>query len=170
MAEQSRTGTEPAGRELVITRVFDAPRDLVFKAWTEPERFVRWWGPNDFTTPACTIDLRAGGRIHFCMRAPDGQDIWCGGIYREVGPPERIVVTDYFADEQGNVVSPEHYGLSANWPRETLVTVTFEVEAGKTKVTLRHAAGGGLAEEIESADQGWSESFDKLAEYLATAS
>src|SRR5687767_7564343 len=120
MAEQSRTGTEPADREVVITRVFDAPRELVFKAWTEPEHFMRWWGPRGFTAPVCNIDARPGGVFHCCMRSPEGQDFWSKGTYREVVPPERIVVTDSFADAEGNIVSASHYGMSPDWPLESL--------------------------------------------------
>ena len=157
-----------AERELVITRVFDAPRELVFKAWTDPEHFVRWWGPRGFTTPVCKIDLRLGGAIHFCMRSPEGRDYWCGGVYREIVAPERIVCTDYFADEEGNPVPPTHYGMSADWPAETLLTVTFTEHEGKTTLTLRQTVGASVADR-EGAQQGWSETLDRLAEELAKA-
>jgi uncharacterized protein YndB with AHSA1/START domain len=93
--------------ELIITRVFDAPRELVWKAWTEPERVKQWWGPRGFTSPFCKIDLRVGGSYLFSMRSPDGQDFWSTGVYREIIPQERIVATGSFADEKGNVV-PAH--------------------------------------------------------------
>jgi len=101
--------TTPAERELVISRVFDAPRELVFKAWTEPEHLVRWWGPKGHTTPYCEIDLRPGGVMHHCMRSPEGRDVWSKGVFREIVVPERIVLTDSFADAQGNVVPPTHF-------------------------------------------------------------
>jgi uncharacterized protein YndB with AHSA1/START domain len=154
--------------EIVITRVFDAPQKLVFKAWTEPERMKRWWGPQGFTLPFCTIDLRPGGVIHFCMRSPEGQDIWCKGVYREVVEPERIVATDSFSDKDGNVVEPEHYGMK-DWPTEALITVTFQDQAGKAKFTLRHAVGSAPAAAREECRAGWSESLDRLAGYLAEA-
>jgi uncharacterized protein YndB with AHSA1/START domain len=157
------------GHEIVITRVFDAPRDRVFKAWTEPERLVRWWGPNGFTTPVCRIDLRPGGVFHHCMRSPGGQDFWGKGVYREVVEPERIVCTDSFSDEAGNLVSPTHYGMSAAWPAEALVTATFAERDGGTEFTLRHSVGPAPASEREQCRQGWSESFDRLAGYLAKA-
>jgi len=154
-----------AERELVITRVFDAPRELVFKAWTEPERFKRWWGPKNFTAPACTIDLRVGGRYVNCMRSPEGQDYWTTGVYREIVEPERIVYTDAFADEKGNPVPASHYGMSGEWPLEMLVTVTFEEHEGKTTMTLRHVGlPSGQMSDLTGA--GWNESFDKLAESL----
>ncbi len=97
MGEKNRsaaTFTIPSDRVLVITRVFDAPRDLVFKAWTEPERLMRWWGPKGFTTPFCKVDLRPGGVFHYCLRSPEGRDVWGKGVYREIVEPERIIYTD----------------------------------------------------------------------------
>ncbi len=82
-------------KELTITRVFDAPRELVWKAWTEPERVKRWWGPKSFTTPVSKIDLRVGGKYLYCMRSPEGKDFWGTGIFREIVAPERLVMTDY---------------------------------------------------------------------------
>jgi uncharacterized protein YndB with AHSA1/START domain len=156
-----------AGNDIVVTRVFDAPRRLVFKAWTEPEHMKRWWGPNGFTMPVCTVDLRPGGVMHFCMRSPEGQDIWCKGVYREVVEPQRIVSTDSFSDKDGNVVKPSQYGMSPDWPVEALITTTFAEQAGKTAFTLRHAVGSAPAADREGCRAGWSESLDRLASYLA---
>jgi uncharacterized protein YndB with AHSA1/START domain len=168
VTEMRKRGTpaNAADRELVIVRVFDAPRALVWKAWTEPERLIRWWGPRTFTTPVAKIDLRVGGAFLYCMRGPDGKDIWATGVYREIVPGKRIVVTDSFADEKGNVVPATYYGLSADIPLEMHVTVTFEDHDGKTKLTLHHV-GLPPGPELEGANQGWNESFDKLAETLA---
>jgi uncharacterized protein YndB with AHSA1/START domain len=162
-------GAGAAEGEVVITRIFDAPLELVWKAWTEPERVMRWWGPQGYTIPYCTIDLRTGGVMHFCMRSAEGQEIWCGGVFHEVVEPERIVSTSYFSDEQGNVVRPERYGMSAAWPAETLVTVTFADLDGRTLVTLQQRVGPVPADERASAQQGWIETFDRLAEYVANA-
>ena len=153
-------------QDLLITRTFDAPRELVWKAWTDPERVKRWWGPKGFTAPFCKIDLRVGGVSLYCMRSPDGKDYWSTGVYREIVKPERIVCTDSFADERGNVVPATHYGMSADFPLEMLVTVAFEEDEGKTKLTLIHV-GTPAGADRDGAKQGWSESFDKLAEYLA---
>src|SRR3712207_5988559 len=101
--------TNQTSNELVITRTFDAPRELVWRAWTEPEHFNRWWGPKDFAAPNSQMDVRVGGKYLYCMRSPDGQDYWGTGTYREVVPMERLVYTDSFADEQGNVVAASHY-------------------------------------------------------------
>ena len=163
------TSARSADREIVITRVFDAPRDRVFKAWTEPERVMRWWGPDGFTTPVCKIDLRPGGVFHNCMRSPEGRDFWSKGVYREIVEPERIVCSDFFSDEEGNLVQPTHYGMSPEWPAEALVTVTFAEHDGKTKFTLHHAVGSAPASERDQCQAGWTESLDRLAEYLASA-
>ncbi len=154
-------------RELVLTRVFDAPRELVFQAWTEPEHLKSWWGPNGFTLPHCTVDLRPGGAIHFCMRSPDGFEIWSKGIYREIVAPERIVSTTYFSDEQGNKLTPGHYGMP-DWPAELLMTVTFEEKDGKTTMTVRQESATDVLPEAakKDAQRGWGESFDRLAAYV----
>jgi uncharacterized protein YndB with AHSA1/START domain len=153
---------------LIIERIFDAPRELVWKAWTEPERMMRWWGPKDYTSPVCKIDFRVGGSFLNCMRSSDGQDIWATGVYREIVEPERIVCTDSFADENGNVVPATHYGMPESIALEMLISVTFEDVDGKTKMTLRHD-GLPVGEMIDGAGQGWNESFDKLDAHLATA-
>jgi len=156
-------------QELVITRIFDTPRDLVWKTWTDPERMKRWWGPKNFTSPVIKIDMLVGGKYLNCMHGPgpDGvlRDFWSTGIYREIVPMERLVMTDSFADEQGNTVPASHYGMTGEWPKELLVTVTFEEQDSRTKMTLRHS-GIPDSENKKGAEQGWNESFDKLAESL----
>ncbi len=160
--ERINKQTEPG---LVITRVFDAPRELVWKAWTEPEQFMRWWGPKNFTSPVSRIDLRVGGKYFNCMRSPEGQEFWSTGFYREIVPMERLVLTDSFADEKGNIVLASHYEMPGEWPLELLVTVTFEEIDGKTKMTLRHVGipSGTMSDNTQA---GWNESFDKLAEHI----
>jgi uncharacterized protein YndB with AHSA1/START domain len=165
----SRPAKEPVEQALVITRVFDAPRALVWKAWTECRRFMLWWGPKGFTTTFCKIDLHVGGVYQNCMRSPEGKDYWSTGVYREIVPLERIVCTDSFADEEGNVVPATHYGMSADFPLEMLVTVAFEEIDGKTKLTLQHSLGPVPASERDLCQQGWSESLDRLAGELAKA-
>jgi len=165
----TRNSPATTSTELVITRVFDAPRELVWKAWTEPEHLMRWWGPKGFTAPAVEIDFRVGGKVLAAMQSPEFNEdrpIWSTGVYREIVPFERIVCTDSFADEHGNVVPATYYGMEADMPLEMLITVTFENLGGKTRMTLRHE-GIPAGPEREGANQGWSESFDKLAEYLA---
>ena len=156
-------------KDLVITRVFDAPRTLVFKAWTEPRRMQRWWGPTGFTAPVVKMDPRPGGTFHGCMRGPDGKDYWSKGVYREVVEPERIVSTDSFSDAEGNLVSPTEFGMSADWPAEALLTVTLTERDGKTTLTMEHGIGSAPEPEREMCRQGWNETLDKLEACLAAA-
>lgn len=173
MAPTDTPDTPPTGRELFIERIFDAPRELVWRAWTEPDLVMRWWGPEIFTCPVAQIDLRVGGKFLFCMQSDSGPEIWqkgiwSTGVYREIVEPERIVCTDCFADEQGNVVPATYYGMPEDIPLEMLLTVTFEEYEGKTRLTLRHV---GLPETMEQdAGAGWSQSLDKMAVELAALS
>ena len=157
--------TNTAADEVVITRIFDAPRELVWQAWTEPEHLMRWWGPKGFTSPTCKMDFRVGGKYIYCMRSPEGQEFWSTGTYREIVPPERLVVTDSFADKDGNVVPASSYGLGDDFPLELQVTVILEEYQGKTKMTLRHV-GLPAGEIREMTKAGWNESIDKLGESL----
>ena len=155
MAARSNAATESAERELVITRTFDAPRHLVFKAWTEPERLMRWWGPRGFTMTFCKMDLRPGGAYRFHMRSPEGVDHRSQGVFREVVEPARLVLTGAWVDAEG---TPGH---------ETRLTVSFADHGGKTKLTLYQA----VFESVTARDAhrgGWTSALDCLAEYLAT--
>jgi len=160
--------TKTCEDEILITRLFDAPRDLVWRAWTEPEFVMQWWGPKNFTSPSCKIDLRVGGTYLFCMRSPEGKDFWSTGVFREIRRPERIVCTDSFADENGNVVPATYYGMSEALPLEMLATTTFAVQAGRTRVTQRHV-GIPAGEMQDLARAGWNESMDKLTGVLGQA-
>ena len=156
MAASPSTTTTSAERELVITRIFAAPRSLVFKAWTEPQHLVHWWGPQGFTSTILANDVRPGGAYRFHMRGPEGDDHWSQGVYREVVEPERLVMAGAWTDARGKPTSPE-----------TLLTVTFEEHQGKTKLTLHQA----LFESVTARDAhrgGWTSSLDRLGEYLAT--
>jgi uncharacterized protein YndB with AHSA1/START domain len=154
MAARSSAAVESAERELVITRIFDAPRSLVFEAWTKPEHLVHWWRPNGFTLPVCEIDFRPGGTHRFCMRSPEGRDYWVRGVYREIVEPERIVWTAIM-DEEGKP------------GRETVMAITFADYEAKTKLTVHQTFPEPIT--TRSAHQGWNESLDRLAEYLVTA-
>ena len=120
-SDSAEVSTEAQG--LVIERVFDAPRELVWRAWTEPEHVMRWYGPAGMTSHACEIDLRVGGRCLWGMRSPDGGECWNTGVYREIVPPERFVATQSIADEHGNVVSAATQGMGEDFPLEMLITV-----------------------------------------------
>lgn len=152
-------------RGLVITRTFDAPRALVWKAWTEPEHLVHWWGqPKGATMPVCMVDLRVGGVAHYCIKTPDGGTMWARNIFREIVEPERLVFDMDFSDEHGNVVDPPP-GL----PGHSLITATFAERDGRTTVTIVHAGVERASAENQTNYQlGWGESLDRLAERLAT--
>ncbi len=159
--------TSPTTAELTITRTFRAPRMLLWTAWTNAEMMKLWWGPRGYTTPVVKIDLREGGTYLTCMRSPEGKDTWITGTYLDVVPMERLVMTDSFADEQGNVVPGTYYGMGAEFPQEMRITVTFEDQGDETKFTLTHSDISTLSEEHRSGmHQGWNEMFDKLAEML----
>ncbi len=163
-SNSSQAATEAA---LVIERVFDAPVELVWKAWTDPKQMMKWWGPEGFTAPVCEVDFRVGGKVLAAMQSPDfndGKPIWSTGTYKEIVPMERIVSTDSFSDEHGNLVPPSDYGMEGDAPLEMLLTVIFEDLGGKTKLTLRHE--GLPASESEGANVGWNQSLDKLAALL----
>ena len=140
--------------ELVINRVFDAPRDLVWKAWTDPEMMKEWSAPRGFTLPISEGDLRPGGAWRAQMRKDDGTELDLGGVYRQITAPERLVFTHAWMDENGNP-GPE-----------TLVTVTFADRGGKTEMNFRQS-GFDSVESREGHSGGWNECFDKLAELLA---
>ncbi len=161
-SQSSQMINQKLNMDIMITRVFDAPRELVWKAWTEPERVMRWWGPKDYTSPSAKIDLRVGGEFLSCMRSPEGKDYWGIGTYKEVVEPERLAMTDSFADENGKIVPASYYGMPGEFPLELQVLITFEEHQGKTTMTLKHS--GMPAETAKDAEMGWNQSFDKLAE------
>ncbi len=150
---------------LTITRVFNAPVELVWKAWTDPAQIMRWWGPKNFTSPHVKIDFRVGGKYLYCMRSPEGQDFWSTGTYREIIPLKKIVCTDSFSDEKGNVVPASQYGMGDDFPLELEVTLLFEEKNGKAEFTLQHA-GRPAGEMSDMTSAGWNESLDKLVEIL----
>jgi uncharacterized protein YndB with AHSA1/START domain len=156
--------TDAKSPVLVIERFFNTPLELLWKAWTEPEYFKRWWGPNGFKCPFSKIDLRVDGVYLSCMRAPDGKDYWSTGVYREIVPLSRLVMTDSFAAEKGNVVLASYYGFGTDFPYELQVDVTFEVKEGKSGFIMRHY--GIPLKDQDNTETGWSQSFDKLAESL----
>ena len=153
--------------ELVVTRVFDAPRELVWEVFTKPEHMKKWWGPIPFTAPLIEMDLRTGGRFRFAMRAPDGKDYWNAGTVREVKPPERLVLEMYFANEKGEQVSPSFYGFPEGSPSVQMTTFIFEAEGARTRLTVRQGpipTGMG-----ENAKLGWESSLEKAASAVAEA-
>jgi uncharacterized protein YndB with AHSA1/START domain len=168
MSEERTLLVTASDDEIVLTRDFDAPREMVFRAWTDAGWLARWWAPAGFTTPHVEVDPRVGGRFHYCMRSPDGTEYWGLGVYREIVPPERIVYVDSFADEDGHPVPPSRYGIGEDHPVETIVEVTFEERAGGTRVVLRHALAATVTAR-EGTVQGWSEMLERLEGELRAA-
>ena len=159
--------------ELRITKVFDAPRELVWQMWTVPEYAMKWWGPKGFSAPSIKIDLRVGGQYIFAMQGPAGSEwdkvMYSAGKYLEIVPMEKLVVTDYFSDEEGNMIDAAKYGMDPNFPAENIATVLFEEEAGKTKLTILYNPESEAALEAMIKSQmkeGWESSLEKLAENL----
>jgi uncharacterized protein YndB with AHSA1/START domain len=157
---------------ITIERVFDAPREMVWRAWTEPEMVKRWWGPKGFTAPSIRIDLRVGGKYVYCMHGPEGsefdKDLYSAGVYKEIVPMEKLVVSDYFSDAEGNKIDPTLYEMTADLPEEMDVVVTFEEAAGgKTKFTIEYPRPES-EEKFQAMVKsgmvdGWNSSLDKLA-------
>ena len=157
-------------QEFVITRVFDAPRELVWKAFTEPQE---WWGPKGVTITRSEMDLRPGGSYHYAMRTPDGNTMWGKFVYREITPPSRMVFVSSFSDEAGGVT---RHPMAPTWPLEMLSIFSFEEEGGKTRFTVRWSPLNASEEERAafaaghaSMQQGWGGTLDKLAAFLAKA-
>jgi uncharacterized protein YndB with AHSA1/START domain len=163
----ARAADRSAAGTVRIERVFAAPRALVFEAWTQPEYLLQWYAPRGCTIHFEAIDVRPGGRFHSCIRNPSFGDCWCVGVYREIVRPERIVYTLATADSAGNEIEPAKAGHDPRWPRETLVTVTFEGVRGGTKLTLEQNVLEALAK-ITGAHPSWLEMLDRLAELVAT--
>jgi uncharacterized protein YndB with AHSA1/START domain len=148
-------------QELVLIRVFDAPRELVFRAWTDPKRVAQWWGPHGFTNPVCELDPRPGGTIRIHMRGPDGNVYPMTGVYQEVVEPERIVFTSAALDDKGNPMF------------EVLTTVTWAEQGGKTKQVMRARViktTPQAAPYIAGMEQGWTQSLERLTAYVAAQS
>jgi len=158
---KTATNRKPtAERELTLTRVFDAPRELVWKMWTDPKHMAQWWGPHGFTNPVCEMDVRVGGAIRIDMRSPDGIVYPMTGTFREIVAPERLVFTAVAEDHDGNALL------------ESLTTVTFERVGQKTKLTV-HAQAIGLApvavQMLAGMEAGWTQSLERLTALLARA-
>lgn len=156
---ESNTQSE---REIIITRVFDAPRELVFATWTEPKHIEQWWGPVGFTTRVVEMDLRPLGQWRYVMIGPDGTEYPVKGVFREIVPPERIVTTDEFGEGIEEV-------LDADLPQGMVLTVLFEDLAGKTRLTIRvmhESVEDRRKHEEMGVVTGWNSSLDCLDQYL----
>jgi uncharacterized protein YndB with AHSA1/START domain len=154
-------------KRMIVTRVFDAPRELVWKAWTEPKYVMQWWGPHGFTTPFCEMDFRVGGKFLYCMRAPDGQEGWVGGEYHEIVLHEKIVSSMYFSDSKGNKIDPAQLGMEHEAIDDVHDVILFEdIGNGQTKLTF--IGNETMQNAIESGQlEGWKQQLDKLAAVVA---
>ena len=157
MAARTSAAMAAPERAFVITRLLDAPRDLVFEAWTRPEHMVRWWGPRDFTVPACEVDFRPGGAFRVCIRSPDGSDYWIRGVYCRIVAPEHLDFTCEADDAKGNLFAAE------------FITVTLAEYGSKTKLTLHiriewPADAPAMLGRMEAS---WNQSLDRLAAHAS---
>jgi uncharacterized protein YndB with AHSA1/START domain len=167
--------TTPSSPDFVISRRFDAPRETLFRAFTEPASMQQWWGPKGFTVVKATMDLRVGGTYHYALRAPDGSTMWGKMVYREITAPARVVWINSFSDEAGGTT---RHPMAPTWPREMLSTLTFDDDAGGTRLTLTWSPLDPDAMERatfdapvshESMRMGWTGTLDQLEAYLTKA-
>ncbi|WHZ02710.1 SRPBCC domain-containing protein [Neobacillus sp. YX16] len=156
--------------QIKVMHTFNAPRDLVFKAFTDSDHLKNWWGPKGWMFEVSKSDFRPGGVFHYSQKPADGDVMWVKFVYSEIIAPEKIVYSSFFSDEEGNTVrAPFH----ENWPMETLNTITFNEEEGKTTLTMIVAPGSPTEEEVktfedskEMAQEGYSGTYRQLDEYL----
>ena len=173
MTPPDRAPLANAQPDCVISRLFDAPRELVWQAWTQTEHLNRWFGPKGCTIPACSMDLRPGGIFHYGMRTPDGREMWGKWTFLEIASPGRLVLISSFSDAKGGVT---RHPLSATWPLQTMSTMSLIEENGQTRMTLCWSPHQPTEVERRTFDsahegmkQGWSGTLDQLDSYLAAA-
>ncbi|TMG55408.1 MAG: hypothetical protein E6H87_14395 [Chloroflexi bacterium] len=153
-------------KELVIERVFDAPRERVFDVFTQPEHVQKWWGPKGVSNAVAEFEARPGGKIFIAERALDGATIYIAGVVREIERPSRVLYAIHFADaDRKRVAPPAHSGLGDTWDDEIVTLVTFSAEGRRTRMTIRTLSGF-TTEWGEKARFGWAESLDKLERAL----
>jgi uncharacterized protein YndB with AHSA1/START domain len=166
------TSATGQSKEFIISRTFDAPRDLVWKCFTDPEHMKHWWGPKGFRVRVSKMDLRVGGRYHYALEASNGEIMWGKMAFREIAPPQRLVWINSFSDETGGTARhPWHM----SWPLEMFTVVTFEEQDGTTLLTVRWSPHNATEEECRTFDagrdsmrMGWTGTLDQLTAYLAT--
>lgn len=164
----SKTNVALDGTDVVLSRTFNAPRALVYKAWTDPKHLAQWWGPKVFTNPVCEVDLHVGGAFRIVMRGPDGVDYPLNGVYREIIPDERLVCVIDLEEHPGDWHErlKKNVGPATSDPtKEMLWTVTFAEQNGVTKLTVRtHFPSADVRDAFLKMQmaEGWTESFEKL--------
>jgi uncharacterized protein YndB with AHSA1/START domain len=172
-AATATAATNSAGKEFVISRTFNAPRDLVWSAWTQGERLAQWWGPKGSKVHVLRLEMRPGGMFHYSFEYQPGKPMWGRFVYREITPPERIVFVNSFTDSQGEIIRAP---IKDNWPLEVLNTMTLSEKGGRTTLTLRAHPINPTDVEYQtfigmhdSMRQGYGGTFDQLGDYLANA-
>jgi uncharacterized protein YndB with AHSA1/START domain len=169
MNPSSNKSDQSTGKiELVITRSFDYPVEAVWKAWTDPQLVMQWWGPKNYTSPFCKIDFREGGQYLFCMRAPHeqgGLDYYSAGVYTKIIPMERLEFTQTLADKDGKMIDPSEVGMPADFPKEVNFVIEFKALAGKTELIITEY-NWTLGQMSEYAVAGMNQSLDKIAAAL----
>ena len=161
-------------QEFRLVRTFDAPRNLVWKAWTSAEALGQWWGPKGAAIRVITFDLRPGGMFHYAMAFPSGHEMYGRFVYREIVAPERLVFVNSFSDPAGGIARAPFSQLKDKWPLEVLNVMRLTELDGQTTLTLRGSPINATEEEsamfaghFDSMRQGFGGTFDKLADYLA---
>lgn len=172
MASTQSAVANVLSKEFVIERLFDAPRDLVWKVFTERDHLMNWWGPKGFKVIAGNLDLKPGGSFHYGMQAPDGSEMWGKWVFREIVKPERLVFISSFSNKDGGLT---RHPMAPTWPIEMLGAATFVDQGGKTLLVNRVVALNGSDEEratfeggFDSMKQGYGGTWDQLAAYLAS--
>ena len=168
------TRSDIRSEDFVISRVFDAPRELVWKCFTDPAHMNAWWGPKGSIVTQGTMDLRPGGTFHYRLEIAGGVEIWGKMVYREIAPRDRIVFINSFSDQAGGTT---RHPMAPDWPLEMLTIFTFEdVPGGKTRFTVRQSSHNASEKERRTFDsqhdslkQGWGGTLEKLAGYLPKA-
>ena len=172
MADKNEMISELGDNPFVVTRTFNAPRELVFKALTEADRLAQWWGPKGFKMGNVTLDFRVGGMFHYSMSTTDGFEMWGRFVYREIDAPSRIVFVNSFSDKDGNITRAP---FAADWPLEVLNVLTIDEHDGKTTITMKGAPINAtetgrtmFMNSFGNMQQGFTGTFDQLDEYLAS--
>jgi uncharacterized protein YndB with AHSA1/START domain len=168
------SATIAAVKPFEISRVLDAPRELVWKCFTDPQHMKQWWGPKGFTVIQSKMDLRVGGTYLYGMKAPNGQPMWGKFTYREIKAPERLVFENSFSDENGGIT---RHPMNENWPLKMVTVFSFEdAPGGKTKFTVNWTPLDATPAELKTFDEnrpsmqgGWSGTLESLEAYLAKA-
>jgi uncharacterized protein YndB with AHSA1/START domain len=161
--------TDTRKEDLVVTRIIDAPVDAVWNAWTDPEQVRQWWGPKDYGSPSCKIDLRVGGSYVFAMQAPAGQGgqvSYTAGVYQRIVPMQLLAFTQGLSDAEGNRIDPQQAGMPPEFPKELHTTVTFRPRGDMTELTIT-MSGWVPSQMFVYALAGTQQQTDKLAAFVS---